>query len=101
MTKEAAERDHTQEEIERILIQNNHETVGRIATDEDTKAEIINFIQKDMYSNTTDQQFIVSLQKLLDPISSCDVTINDSFSDSIICTFKPKEKNSLLMIQKS
>ncbi|WP_155592229.1 hypothetical protein [Lysinibacillus cavernae] len=95
MTKEGAERDLTQEEIERILSENNNETIGRIATDEDIqfiKAEIIKFIQKEMYSNPTDQQFIVNLQKLLHHISSFDVTINDTFSDSIICTFKPKEK---------
>ncbi|MBL3728358.1 hypothetical protein JIN86_01910 [Lysinibacillus sp. HST-98] len=98
MTKESAERDLTQEEIERILIQNNHETIGRLATDEDIKfieEELIKFIQKNTYPNTTHQQFIVSLQKLLDHISDYIVTINDTFSDSIICTFKSKEKKHI------
>lgn len=95
MSKKAAGRDLTQEEINNILSKNNNKTIGRLATDEDIKfieEELIKFIQKNTYPNTTDQQYIVSLQKLLNHISDYNVTINDTFSESIICTFISKEK---------
>jgi len=86
-------RDLIEQEISIIL--SEKEKYSRNPTNEDKKffrTKIIHYIEKECNAKTINEQLIQSYQKHLDTLYHCPFTINDTNSETIICTFKQKKK---------